>query len=148
MTRRLAATPYRRTEVSASRSQVEIDRLLRNYGIEDTQVTKRGRSTTLRFASADDAGHMDAYEMRAEPLADDDQGERQSMRMLWHWLKTKLEIIEYGLADLATEFMPYRLVSTEHGPQTLARTILPQLTAGGSGPDPFRPALPAPGASK
>ena len=142
--RELAKTPYRATAVPADRSQTDLRTLLRRYDVEDLQFTyRRGAGIQLVFARPDEVGHMTAYRLRASLLSDDAQGERQAMRMLYYWTKSKVEVVDFGLADFETEWLPYQLVSGHDGPATVAESILPQLRAGGTEVDPFQPALPS-----
>lgn len=66
------------------------------------------------------------------------------MRMLYSWAKAKAEIVDFGMVDFETEWLPYQLVSGRDGPVTVAESVLPQLRAGGTDLDPFQAALPAP----
>ena len=95
------------------------------------------------FARSDTVGHLNVYRIEVHALTPDDQGERQASRMLYWWMKAKIETIKFGLADFDTEMMPYQLISGEHGSQTVAEAVLPQLRAGATDIDPFQPALPA-----
>ena len=137
-------TPYRGTEVSVDKSQAEMRRLLRKFDVEDLQFTFRAsQGIQLVFAKPDQVGHFDTYRLRVQPLTNDDKGERQAMRMMYWWAKAKMETVEFGIADFETEWLPYRLVAGEKGPVTISERLLPQLKAGGTNVDPFKPALPA-----
>ena len=141
----LEKTPYRDTQVATEKSQTDVRRLLGKYHVDDIQFTVRGHELLqMVFARPGQFGHMDVYRVQVVPLSNDEKGERQAARMMFWWMKAKLETIEFGLADFETEWMPYQLVSGEDGPRTVAEMVLPQLQAGGTNVDPFRPALPAP----
>ncbi len=141
----LKSTPYRGTTVSTEKSQTDVRKLLAKYHCDDIQFTVRGHEfLQMVFARPGELGNMDVYRIQVVPLSNDDAGERQAMRMMWWWMKAKLETIEFGLADFETEWLPYQLVSGMEGPKTVAETVLPQLRGGGTDVDPFRPALPAP----
>ncbi len=143
--RSIKETPYRDTEVSVDKSQAEVRSLLKRYDVEDTQfTTRRGGLFTLVYAKPQALGHLNVYRHEVQALTDDPRGERQAMRMMYWWMKAKLETIEFGIADFETEFLPYQLIAGDEGEVTLAEKILPQLRAGGTDTDPFRPALPAP----
>ena len=140
----LKNTPYRGTQVSTEKSQTDVRKLLGKYRCDDIQFTIRGHDLLqLVFARSGELGHMNVYQVKVVPLSADEAGERQAMRMMWWWLKTKLETIEFGIVDFETEMLPYQLVIGEHGHQTVAEAVLPQIRAGGTDVDPFRPALPA-----
>ena len=140
----LEKTPYRDTNVATEKSQTEVRKLLGKYHVDDIQFTVRGHELLqMVFARSGKLGHMDVYRIQVIPLSNDERGERQAMRMMFWWMKAKLETIEFGLANFETEWLPYQLVSGMEGPRTVAETVLPQLQAGGTDVDPFRPALPA-----
>ena len=134
-------TPYEDTKVTPEKSQTAVRRLLRTYDVEDIQFTMRsGGIFQLVFAKPGDAGHLNVYRVVVRSLTFDAKGERQAMRMMWWWMKAKLESIAFGVADFETEWLPYQLVA---GGGTVAESVLPQLQAGGTDVDPFRPALPS-----
>lgn len=137
-------TPYRDTQVAPEKSQAEVRKLLGMYGVDDIQFTVRGHELLrMVFARSGNLGHMDVYRIEVIPLSQDEKGERQAMRMMYWWMKAKLETIAFGLADFETEWLPYQLIAGHGGPVTVADTILPQLRGGGTSLDPFKPALPA-----
>lgn len=137
-------TPYRSTEVPPERSQGEIRKMLAKYNVSDVQFTHEGlKGLKMVMAVSGDEGHMNVYKMEIPFLTKDEIGERQGWRMLYWWMKYKLEAETFTFTDFETEMLPYRLVQTERGPSTIAETVLPQLRAGGTNSDPFRPALPS-----
>ena len=139
----LHKTPYRDTESTPEKSQGEIRRMLAKYGIQDIQFTHHGQTKLVMRMGVDAGdGHMNAYALDVPFLTTDTKGERQAWRMLFWWLKAKLETLMFSFTDFETEMLPYRLVAGENGPITVAQSILPQLRAGGTDIDPFRPALP------
>lgn len=140
----MSQTPYRSTKVSMDTSQSEVRGLLRKYGVKDVQNTVRsGGLLSLIFARPDPVGHLNVYRIEVQALTKDEQGERQAARMLYWWMKAKLETISFGIADFETEMLPYQLISGEQGHQTVAEAVLPQLSAGATAIDPFQPALPS-----
>ena len=143
--RNVRDTPYRHTKVSVDKSQTDVRQFLRKYEVEDIQFTyRRNAGIQVVFARQDQVGHMNSYRVRSQPLTPDEQGDRQAMRMVFHWLKAMLETIEFGIADFETAMLPYQLVSGQEGPATVGEIVLDQIQAGGTVIDPFRPALPAP----
>lgn len=140
----ISQTPYRNTKVTMDKSLAEIRAMLKQYDVNDVSHTVRGDGLiTMIFARPDEVGHMSAYKFQVRTLTPDNQGERQIMRMLYWWMKAKLETISFGIADFATEMLPYQLIAGEGGYQTVAESVIPQLKAGGTDIDPFMPALPS-----
>lgn len=140
--------PYGDTKVSAAKSQIAMQVLLKKHGIEDVQFTTTRTYKQIVFASMDSAGHMNAYRIRVVPKTDwnsavSDQYERQALRMVYWWLKAQLEMIEVGLVDTQGAFLQYQLTAGEDGPMTMGERIIPQLRAAGTEADPFAPAVPA-----
>lgn len=140
----LSQTPYRNTKVSMDKSQSEVRGMLRKYGVHDVQNTVRSDGwISVIFARPDKVGHLNVYRIEAQALSIDEQGERQIMRMLYWWVKAKLETISFGIADFETEMLPYQLIAGDSGHQTVAEAVIPQLSAGATAIDPFQPALPS-----
>ena len=139
----MSQTPYRNTKVKMDKSQSEVRGLLKKYGVDDIQNTVRsGGKLSLIFARPDPVGHMNVYRIEVQALTPDTQGEQQASRMLYWWMKAKLETISFGIADFETEMLPYQMIHGEQGDQTVAQAVLPQLKAGATFIDPFQPALP------
>ena len=140
----LSQTPYRNTKVTTDKSQAEVRGLLKKYGVDDIQNTVRSSGLlSLVFARPDPVGNLNVYQIEVQALTPDEQGERQASRMMYWWMKWKLEIISFGIADFETEMLPYQMIRGEQGDQTVAQAVLPQLKAGATLIDPFQSALPS-----
>lgn len=141
----LRTTPYRYTQVSVGKSRDEIDGMLAKYDASQNRWTNQSDgSFILEFARPDDVGHLTLYQVSVAVLTNDQTGRRQAARFLHWFVKSKLEAVALGIiSDFETEWLPYQMIHSPTGPKTVAQAVLPQLKAGGTNIDPFRPALPS-----
>lgn len=127
-------TPYRYTEVKVSASQEAIRKLLVKYDVEATRFTFAGELAVVEFVR-----HNQPYRITAKGLGIDNQSDRQIWRVLYFWLKSKMEAIDFGLMEFETEFLPYAVISDGRRSATVADAVRPRLEAGTLDPDdPFR----------
>jgi hypothetical protein len=134
--------PYADTEVPASRSRGDIDVLLKKIGAiaiqwTDTTASIRGEECpTLQFAvsrTLDGAEQRFIVRLKA-PMLKVPRGRgfnksylpnlNASMRLLYWYVKTKAEAMEYGLEDVVEAFMPNILISLPDGStSTMAQAL-------------------------
>ena len=147
--RRDPAHPYSNTPVAAAQSQEQIDRLLEKFGAVGTSWATRfdvGR-IELTFAVQGKDGRNIGVRVIAPILVskhrkwDEEKGKSQvvlagnraqSMRLLYYYVKSKLEAVQVGLREFEEEFMADTLIKDAAG-QTVrvAELILPAIEAGG-----------------
>jgi hypothetical protein len=137
--------PYADTEVNADKTIIEIEQLLRKYGITKVQWTKDWdvNQVRLRFAIEEKPGqfvpiqiepamflkkHLQYNTKTGKNSYVEAPNWAQSMRLLLYYLKAKLEAIAYGLKEVRTEFMADIIVKDGHGGETtLGKAMLKQL---------------------
>lgn len=143
------AHPYSNTPVSASRSQEQIDSLLQRFGATGTNWTKlfdRGR-VELTFGVRGKGGRNVAIKVVAPILTSkhrswDPEGGKsevkeapnwaQSMRLLYYYVKAKLEAVRVGLREFEEEFLADTLVQDAEGrTMRVAEAVLPAIDEGG-----------------
>lgn len=150
-------TPYADTEVAVERSQTCIRELLVDNGAKAVRFTYRQTEAIVEFLlpspypDSPDIGYRIEVDTRRvkQPsrwtTSSADRLVRQVWRVLWWWLKAKMEAAQFGLVDKETELLPYMLVRGEHGTTTIAGIILPRMAAGlPSGDDLFGGITPLP----
>ena len=135
-------TPYVDTQVPASRSRGDIDVLLKKIGAiaiqwTDSTASIRGEECpTLQFAVSrilNEAEQRFIVRLKA-PLLRVKKGTKHhrisvpnlnaSMRLLFWYVKTKTEAMEYGLEDVVEAFMPHILISLSDGStSTMAQAL-------------------------
>ena len=120
--RKKGKTPYRGTEVPVGRTQEAIRLLLKKYDVRATRFTAAGVHIAMEFVR-----HKQGYKIAAESLGSDEKSERQIWRVVFYWLKSKLEAVNFGLMEFETEFLPYALIS---GGQTVDEAVRPRLERG------------------
>lgn len=134
MARAKSKTPYRDTEVKVSNSQEAIRKLLSKHDVKATRFTFAGDLAAVEFVR-----HDQPYRITARGLGMDDKSDRQIWRVLYFWLKSKMEAIDFNLMKFETEFLPYAVISNGRKSATVAEAVRPRLEAGTLDPDdPFR----------
>lgn len=137
--------PYASTEVDAEKTQAEINKLLRSYGITKYQWTTdwSENRVRLRFAIEEQPGkfvpieiepamflkkHLQYNRLTGKNSYIEAPNWAQSMRLLKSYLKAKLEAIAYGLKEVRTEFMADIIIKDGHGGETtMGKAMLKQL---------------------
>jgi hypothetical protein len=141
--------PYSNTPVTASRSQEQIDRLLEKFGATGTNWTRlfdKGR-VELTFGVHGKDGRNILVKIVAPILTnkhrnwDPETGKSekvdapnwaQSMRLLYYYVKAKLEAVNVGLREFEEEFLADTLVQDSTGRTVrVAEIALPAIAEGG-----------------
>ena len=125
--------PYANTTADAEKTRGQIDKLLRAYGIDQFQWTQDKDIITLTMKIETEIGGVKkvlgikvspptfAREHRTyNPRSG--KNERiyapnwaQSYRLLYHWLKVKIEAVAYGLTTVEQEFLSQVMVAPPGG---------------------------------
>lgn len=150
--------PYDYTQVAVERSQAEIRRLLSRFNVEATRFTSFPAYALLEFVRRDPDGNgVIPYRITVQPKVGKqprntqrelDRAEKQVWRVVYYWLKSKLEAIQFGLLEFEQEFLPHMLLADGRGREETVDKVFFERLAGrlGSPDDPFgglRPALPS-----
>ena len=125
--------PYSNTKIAPEQTKADIEKLLKEHGVKDIQWTTYQSKTTLQFIWRvtvkgvereiafcfappniqvgrrlynPHAYRTEKVQMLHEPAA---------YRILWWYLKAKLEAVQFGLETLEKEFMSHILVSLPDG---------------------------------
>jgi hypothetical protein len=126
--------PYSNTTISPERSKADIELLLKEHGIINIQWTTYQNKTTLKFLwkvtikgvekeimftfsppiipSRKRSWTGVRYEQITVNL------EATSYRLLWHYLKNKLEAVRWGLESMEKEFLSHAVVALPDGSTT------------------------------
>ncbi len=152
---------YEETNVPVTRSKEQIEKLLKRFQVEAVRFTSYPAYATLEFVRHPAKDHYIPYRVTVKPkvnytrnaAAELDRAERQVWRVVYWWLKSKLEAIEFGLVEFEQEMLPYMLLHASDGRSETAATLFFERLAGQTAlpSDPFdglRPALPPPRGEK
>lgn len=137
------------TQVPAEKTSLEIEDMLRKHGCQKIGKTfESSRIKAIYFQIETSQANMpftlpvnvDAiYQMMYNEKKNSarhtwldkaaeqrlyDQSERTAWRIIWHWLKAQLALIETQMVTVTQVFLPYMLVSKHE-------TLYEKLTAGG-----------------
>ena len=130
--------PYAATEADPDKSRMQIDKLLRDYGVSGVQWTTdydHNRVGLAFMVEAEIKGVKKQIGIKIEPPIFVAQRrtwnprlgryERvyapnwaQSFRLLYWWLKAKLEAVAYGLTSVEQEFLSQVMVKLPSGEMT------------------------------
>jgi len=128
--------PYANTKIAPEETKAEIEKLLHEHGITDIQWTTYQGETTLKFlykvtikgvekevmfAFKPPIIHMKKKQYsrqnyRYETITMDNAP--VSYRLLFWYLKAKLEAVQFGLETVEKEFMSHILVALPEGKET------------------------------
>ncbi len=153
-TRKDGLPPYYDTVVPPERTQAEITKLLYQYGASGTRWTELREPGMPPFQleflfpieGEDGQIHKLGFRMRPPMLYYHKRGRKDepdftkphpamTMRLLFHYLKAKLEATAYGLVSMVQEFLP-EVVALIEGPDgetveaTVGEVFVPKIEAG------------------
>lgn len=112
--------------------------MLYDFGAEAVQfTTAKDGSVKLEFAWKVDAEEGKkrwmAFRVRPPMMLKTDGTEHPAatMRLLYWWLKSKLEAVKYGLTDMVEEFLPNVVAQLPEGESiTVGDLFIPQIKTG------------------
>lgn len=136
--------PYQGTEADPDKTRMQIDKLLRDYGVSGVQWTTdydHNRVGLAFMVETEIRGLKKQIGIKIEPPVFVAQRrtwnprlgryERvhapnwaQSFRLLFWWLKAKLEAVAYGLTSIEQEFLSQVVVKLPSGQQTTVGAAL------------------------
>jgi hypothetical protein len=126
--------PYESTKVDPDQTKMQIDKLLRDYGVSQVQWTTDYANNQVKLAfrvEAEINGVKKIIGLQLEPPTFATKRKTwnpakgyvtvyapnwsQSMRLLYYWLKVKLESVAYGFSSVEKEFLSQVIVSLPNG---------------------------------
>ena len=150
----MPSNAYEDTRVSVAQSKAQIEKLLKKFNVKAMRFTTYPAVATLEFVRTQGDVIL-PYRITVKPKLREfarnagtelDRAERQVWRVVYWWLKAKLEAVEFGLVEFEQDFLPYLLLETEKGVSPVAEVFFERLAGKVALPDdPFkglRPALP------
>ncbi len=129
-----AKQPYRDTRVTWLQTQGYVTALLAKYGIHETRFTNYGGHAYVEFILP-----KEGWPVRLSIPVDlqDQRGTNARWRMLYWYLKAKLEAMKFGITDFKTEWLPFIAI----GDRTVAEGLLPELERRGLKGEAFKALL-------
>ena len=136
--------PYEKTSADPSRTEMQINKLLSQYGIQKYAWMKdlAQNQVALTFeVEAEIEGRKKLLQIKVVPPTfsilrrtwDAEKGSYQKMalpnwaqsyRLLFHWLKAKIEAIAYGLTTVEQEFLSQVIIALPDGSSSTIGAIL------------------------
>lgn len=131
--------PFAGSKVDADKTAAQIDKMLRDYGIEKVQWTKEFDQNLieLRFlVDVEMEGRVRKLGIKLSPplfmekrrtwdaakgrhIITEAPNFSQSMRVMYWYLKAKLAAVAYGVKPFEEEFLAEIIVNTDHGERRL-----------------------------
>ena len=127
--------PYQDTEVHWLKSQGEIGALLEKQGIKDFQFSSIGSQRILALQFVRPTRQKDGTTLPIPvritiPNVHEDN-RNQVHRLLYFWLKSKFEALNFGLVEFTEEFFAHLVVPDQYGQTTtIYRQLAPQYMDG------------------
>ena len=131
--------PYSNTTVPYERTKAEIEKLLKSYGVKGIRWTSmEGQDDKLEFiVEADVRGVKKQIGIMVHPphiIVNKRKGYHgivhteninQEYRLLYHWIKSKIEAVVWGLSTIEKEFLSEVIVSLPDGRyETVGEVVL------------------------
>ena len=132
--------PYMDTTVPYERTKAEIEILLKSYGIKNIRwTTLEGQDDTLEFIiEAEVQGVKKQLGVAVKPphivikkklhgKLVDTENINQEYRLLFHWIKSKIEAVVWGLSTIEKEFLSEVLMKLPNGQQSTVGEVVVDL---------------------
>jgi hypothetical protein len=132
--------PYLDTTVPYERTKAEIEILLKSYGIKNIRwTTLEGQDDTLEFIiEAEVQGVKKQLGVAVKPphivikkklhgKLIDTENINQEYRLLFHWIKSKIEAVVWGLSTIEKEFLSEVLMKLPNGQQSTVGDVVVNL---------------------
>ncbi len=132
--------PYVDTTVLYERTKAEIEILLKSYGIKNIRwTTLEGQDDTLEFIiEAQVQGVKKQLGVAVKPphivikkklhgKLVDTENINQEYRLLFHWIKSKIEAVVWGLSTIEKEFLSEVLMKLPNGQQSTVGDVVVNL---------------------
>ena len=132
--------PYMDTTVPYERTKAEIEILLKSYGIKNIRwTTLEGQDDTLEFIiEAQVQGVKKQLGVAVKPphiilkkklhgKLVDTENINQEYRLLFHWIKSKIEAVVWGLSTIEKEFLSEVLMKLPNGQQSTVGDVVVNL---------------------
>lgn len=126
--------PYSNTTIPPERTKADIEKMLRDYSIHDIQWTTLEGQTNLKFLwkfTIKGVTKQVMFQFSPPVIPSTKRSwtgmryervhvnlEATSYRLLWHYLKNKLEAVRCGLQSLEKEFLSQAVMSLPNGKTT------------------------------
>jgi hypothetical protein len=145
--------PYSDTTSDPDKTIGDINKLLRKYGINDYQWTTLWEQGIIELKLMIEVpgsdGKLKKIGIKVSPpifmakrrswdpkkgrnVAQELPNYAQALRLLYHWLKIKIEAVAFGLKEVEEEFMSDLLVRTPDGREsTVGKLFKPQISSSG-----------------
>mgnify|MGYP001606995669 FL=1 len=122
---------YITTKVDSAKSQMQINKLLRDNGVQDSQHSNiQGKAELIFVKQLEVEGKKINVGVKITVPEVTDKNRNQLYRALFYYLKAKFESLTFGFVEeyneaFVKEFMPY-LIADKEG-RTIADIVLPKL---------------------
>lgn len=145
---KLDKIPYEGSQVDPEKSKSQMQKLLQKYGADPVQWTQSGDNIVLRFGiRVEVKGVIKDLAIELAPPRFEKKVKqwnksksaydhafvpdtKRGLRLLYFYLKSKLEAIGFGLVDAEKEFLSQIVVQLPEGPRTVGQLLEPIMAKG------------------
>lgn len=104
--------PYQDTAVDSYKSQGDLDRLMSRYGVEATRWSTYPGLIRFEFQLNRLGYRIDVPVPAGRTDRESEQLRRERARVMFYYVKAKMNAVETGVGDIAREFLPYMITGT------------------------------------
>ena len=128
--------PYKTTTVPWERTKGQIEKLLNDYGVEGTQWTNYKGHEDLKFiVKTEVRGIQREIMIEVKPPQMfirkrvthqgmvKTENKNQAYRLLYYWIKSKLEAVIWGLSTIENEFLSHVTIALPDGSTTVGEIM-------------------------
>ena len=113
---------YYGTKVSISKTQGDIKKILRKFGLQGHRFTEYRNIGVVEFILRKNENEM-AYRFKFD-LPEKENHRRQVYRALFHYLKNRFLAVEFGITTIEKEFLQELVLKLPNGSTTTVKELV------------------------
>jgi len=113
---------YYRTKVPVSKSEADIKKFLKKFGLQGTRFTEYKNIGVIEFILLKDGREMH-FRFKYD-LPENEKYIKQVYRCLFHYLKNRFLAIEFGITTIEKEFLQERVLKLPNGGDATIKELL------------------------
>lgn len=119
---------YYNTKVPVSKSEADIRKFLKKFGLQGTRFTEYKNIGVIEFILLRDAGEMH-FRFKYD-LPENERYIKQIYRGLFHYLKNRFMAVEFGITTIEKEFLQELVLKLPNGGDATIKELLEERIQG------------------